>query len=122
MEGASAGARSSVDVRAGKPNVEAEIKRTMKASKIQRDVDILNHVLDDLESFMSTLKDKASAWAELEKKGKKSRRKKNDTALEALKKRAEPPTEQEFIVTYQKCRYGINLVSKLGHQDRKSVV
>lgn len=35
--------------------------------------------------------------------------------LEALKKRAEPPTEQEFIVTYQKCKYAINLVSKLGH-------
>jgi hypothetical protein len=35
--------------------------------------------------------------------------------LEALKKRAEPPTEQEFIVAYQKCKYGINLISKLGH-------
>ena len=40
--------------------------------------DILNHVLDDLERFMSTLKAKAAAWAELEKKSKKSRRKKND--------------------------------------------
>ena len=36
-------------------------------------------------------------------------------ALEVLRKRAEPPTEQEFITTYQKCKYGINLVSKLGH-------
>lgn len=35
-------------------------------------------MLDDLENFMSTLKAKAAAWAELEKKSKKSRRKKND--------------------------------------------
>ena len=34
--------------------------------------------MDDLESFMSELKNKAAAWAELEKKSKKSRRKKND--------------------------------------------
>ena len=36
-------------------------------------------------------------------------------ALEALRKRAEPPTEMEFTITYQKIKYGINLVSKLGH-------
>lgn len=35
--------------------------------------------------------------------------------LEALKKKAEPPTEEEFIVAYEKCKYGINLISKLGH-------
>ena len=89
-------------------------------------------MLYDIESFMSTLKKKAAAWAELEKKSKKSRRKKNDgiqvsfflpvaftahlsAALEALKKKAAPPTEQEFVLAYQKCKYGINLVSKLGH-------
>lgn len=32
-----------------------------------------------------------------------------------MRKRAEPPTEKEFTVTYQKIKYGINLVSKLGH-------
>lgn len=35
--------------------------------------------------------------------------------LEALRKKAEPPTETEFIRTYQKCKYGINLIAKLGH-------
>jgi len=35
--------------------------------------------------------------------------------LEALKRKAEPPNEQEFIVTYQKCKYGINQIAKLGH-------
>lgn len=40
--------------------------------------DILNHVFDDLEAFMQLLKEKATAWTELERKSQKSRRKKND--------------------------------------------
>lgn len=35
--------------------------------------------------------------------------------MEDLKKRAEPPTEEEFVITFQKCKYGINLIAKLGH-------
>ncbi len=35
--------------------------------------------------------------------------------LEALKRKAEPPNEQEFIGTYEKCKYGINQIAKLGH-------
>lgn len=35
-------------------------------------------MLDDLGSFISSLKEKAAAWVELEKKSKKSRRKKHD--------------------------------------------
>ena len=40
--------------------------------------DILNHVIDDLEEFMRYVKDKAAAWNELEKRSKKSKRKKHD--------------------------------------------
>jgi hypothetical protein len=40
--------------------------------------DILNHVMEDLDNFKFILKSKAAAWADLEKKRKKSRRKKHD--------------------------------------------
>ena len=40
--------------------------------------DILNHVIEDLENFLQVLKRKAAAWSELEKKKKKSKRKKHD--------------------------------------------
>ena len=40
--------------------------------------DILNHVFDDLEAFIMLLKQKAAAWSELERKMKKSKRKKHD--------------------------------------------
>ncbi len=36
-------------------------------------------------------------------------------AFEALRKKAEPPSEQEFTVAYRKCKYAINLITKLGH-------
>ena len=35
-------------------------------------------MFDDLEGFKQLLKDKATAWTDLEKKSQKSRRKKND--------------------------------------------
>lgn len=40
--------------------------------------DILNHVMEDLDNFISLLKSKTTAWNELEKKRKKSKRKKHD--------------------------------------------
>ncbi|CAI8029605.1 Epidermal growth factor receptor kinase substrate 8 [Geodia barretti] len=90
------------------------MRRRMKASRIQRDVDILNHVMEDLDDFKYILKSKAAAWADLEKKRKKSRRKKHD-AIEELRLRAEPPSEEEFKEVYRKCKFALNLITKLGH-------
>ena len=36
-------------------------------------------------------------------------------ALELLMAKAQPPAEEDYLVVYQKCKYAINLVSKLGH-------
>ena len=36
-------------------------------------------------------------------------------ALEALRKKAEPPSEEEFLKAYFKCKYALNLIAKLGH-------
>ncbi len=114
---------SNVHAKAPTGRTDPGIKRTMKASRIQRDVvsatfrdktghpshfdirqnnarwttfickpfltinththttqtqDMLNHVFDDLEAFMKLLKDKSTAWNELEKRKKKSKRKKHD--------------------------------------------
>ena len=35
--------------------------------------------------------------------------------LEALRQKAEPPTEAEFKETYGKCKFALNLTAKLGH-------
>lgn len=36
-------------------------------------------------------------------------------ALEALRLKAEPPSEAEFKETYSKCKFALNLIAKLGH-------
>ena len=36
-------------------------------------------------------------------------------ALEALRAKAEPPTEDEFKEAYKKCKFALNLIAKLGH-------
>jgi len=36
-------------------------------------------------------------------------------ALELLMMKAQPPAEEDYMTVYQKCKYAINLVSKLGH-------
>ena len=36
-------------------------------------------------------------------------------ALEALRAKAEPPSEDEFKETYKKCKFALNLIAKLGH-------
>lgn len=33
----------------------------------------------------------------------------------ALTQKAQEPHEAEFVIIYQKCKYGINLIAKLGH-------
>ena len=36
-------------------------------------------------------------------------------ALEALRVKAEPPSEEEFKEMYGKCKFALNLIAKLGH-------
>ena len=57
-------------------------------------------MLDDLEGFKQLLKDTAAAWAELEKKSKKSRRKKNDGIWQYT---ITHPMELYCIALFSKC-------------------
>ena len=36
-------------------------------------------------------------------------------ALEALRQKAEPPSEAQFKETYSKCKFALNVIAKLGH-------
>ena len=35
--------------------------------------------------------------------------------LDTLMRKAQAPPEAEYVLVYQKCKYGINLIAKLGH-------
>jgi hypothetical protein len=78
--------------------------------------DLLNHVIEDLESFMRKLFEVNAARKELEKIMKKTpKRKQNEAGIRKLTQKAQLPSDAEFVMTYQKIKYAINLVAKLGH-------
>ncbi|XP_059941219.1 epidermal growth factor receptor kinase substrate 8-like protein 1 isoform X2 [Mesoplodon densirostris] len=79
----------------------------------EREVDILNHVFDDVETFVSRLQKSAEATRVLEHR-ERSRRTRHREAKEGLLTlRAKPPSEAEFIDVLQKIKYAFSLLARL---------
>ncbi|XP_076588148.1 epidermal growth factor receptor kinase substrate 8-like protein 2 isoform X5 [Chaetodon auriga] len=73
------------------------------AQRIEKDVQILNCCLDDIEIFVSQLQKAAEAFSQLSHRNKKG----------MLTLRSKPPTEAEFIDSLQKLKLAFNLLAKL---------
>uniref|UniRef100_A0A8C4JHL0 EGFR pathway substrate 8, signaling adaptor n=1 Tax=Dromaius novaehollandiae TaxID=8790 RepID=A0A8C4JHL0_DRONO len=92
---------------------EHEETAEMIAARIDRDVQILNHILDDIEYFVTKLQKAAEAFAELSKRKKTKKSKKKGPGEGVLTLRAKPPPADEFVDCFQKFKHGFNLVAKL---------
>uniref|UniRef100_K7GGH1 Epidermal growth factor receptor kinase substrate 8-like protein 2 n=1 Tax=Pelodiscus sinensis TaxID=13735 RepID=K7GGH1_PELSI len=92
---------------------EHEESRAILAQKIEKETQILNCTLDDIEVFVARLQKAAEAFKQLNqrKKGKKSKKKAPAEGMLTL--RAKPPTEAEFIDCFQKIKLALNLLAKL---------
>ncbi|CAL1595722.1 unnamed protein product [Knipowitschia caucasica] len=83
------------------------------AQLIERDVQILNCALDDIEIFVSRLQKAAEAFSQLNQRNKSKKNKKKAPAEGMLTLRAKPPSEAEFIASLQKLKLALNLLAKL---------
>ncbi|KAM4553677.1 epidermal growth factor receptor kinase substrate 8-like protein 2 isoform 1-T2 [Fundulus diaphanus] len=83
------------------------------AQRIEKDVQILNCALDDIEIFVSQLQKAAEAFSQLNQRNKSKKNKKKGPAEGMLTLRAKPPTEAEFIDSLQKLKLALNLLAKL---------
>ncbi|XP_073506698.1 epidermal growth factor receptor kinase substrate 8 isoform X2 [Phyllobates terribilis] len=83
----------------------------MAEARIDRDVQILNHILDDIEFFILKLQKAAEAFSELSKRRKTKKKKGPGEGVLTL--RAKPPHQEEFVDCFQKFKHGFNLLAKL---------
>uniref|UniRef100_A0A3B4B100 SH3 domain-containing protein n=1 Tax=Periophthalmus magnuspinnatus TaxID=409849 RepID=A0A3B4B100_9GOBI len=79
------------------------------AQLIEKDVQILNCALDDIEIFVARLQKAAEAFSQLNQRNKSKKNKKKAPAG-MLTLRAKPPSEAEFIDSLQKLKLALNLL------------
>lgn len=85
----------------------------MLAQKIEKETQILNCALDDIEWFVARLQKAAEAFKQLNQRKKGKKKGKKGPAEGVLTLRARPPSEAQFIDCFQKTKLAINLLAKL---------
>ncbi|KAF4011385.1 hypothetical protein G4228_002640 [Cervus hanglu yarkandensis] len=79
----------------------------------ERDVDILNHVFDDVEKFISKLQKSAEASRVLEHRERSRRTRHREAGDGLLALRAKPPSGAEYTDVLQKIKYAFSLLARL---------
>ncbi|XP_020745274.2 epidermal growth factor receptor kinase substrate 8-like protein 1 [Odocoileus virginianus] len=79
----------------------------------ERDVDILNHVFDDVEKFISKLQKSAEATRVLEHRERSRRTRHREAGDSLLALRAKPPSGAEYTDVLQKIKYAFSLLARL---------
>uniref|UniRef100_G3SIL2 EPS8 signaling adaptor L2 n=1 Tax=Gorilla gorilla gorilla TaxID=9595 RepID=G3SIL2_GORGO len=92
---------------------QEEEPRALLAQKIEKETQILNCALDDIEWFVARLQKAAEAFKQLNQRKKGKKKGKKAPAEGVLTLRARPPSEGEFIDCFQKIKLAINLLAKL---------
>ncbi|XP_041965471.1 epidermal growth factor receptor kinase substrate 8-like protein 2 isoform X2 [Alosa sapidissima] len=94
-------------------NSEQDESHENLAHRIEKDVQILNCALDDIEIFVARLRKANEAFAQLDLRNKSRKTKKRGPAEGMLTLRAKLPSQVEFIDCLQKLKLSFNLLAKL---------
>ncbi|XP_015993740.2 epidermal growth factor receptor kinase substrate 8-like protein 2 isoform X1 [Rousettus aegyptiacus] len=94
-------------------SLDEETPRAVLAQKIEKETQILNCALDDIEWFVARLQKAAEAFKQLNQRKKGKKKGKKAPAEGVLTLRARPPSEAEFVDCFQKTKLAINLLAKL---------
>ncbi|KAL8176767.1 UNVERIFIED_CONTAM: hypothetical protein K2H54_038447 [Gekko kuhli] len=81
--------------------------------RTEQDVELLNHVFDDVEAFMGKLQKAAEAFRVLDQRKRSSRGRQREPGEGLLTLRARPPPEEEFADTLAKMKYSFSLLARL---------
>ncbi|XP_047124877.1 epidermal growth factor receptor kinase substrate 8 isoform X2 [Hydra vulgaris] len=81
----------------------------LQDAKISRDVEILNHCIEEVERFVVMLKRINEARKQLQTKKKSSKKKKENILI----LQAQPPPEHRVYDIFQKFKHSLNLLAKL---------
>ncbi|KAK2507191.1 hypothetical protein MC885_001081, partial [Smutsia gigantea] len=87
-----------------------EEPRAVLAQKIEKETQVLNCALDDIEWFVARLQKAAEAFKQLNQRKKGKKKGKKGPAEGVLTLRARPPSEAEFVDCFQKIKLAINLL------------
>ncbi|KAK7801712.1 hypothetical protein U0070_013206 [Myodes glareolus] len=92
-----------------------EEPRAVLAQRIEKETQILNCALDDIELFVARLQKAAEAFKQLNQRKKGKKKSKKAPAEGVLTLRARPPLEGEFVDCFQKIKLAINLLVSQPH-------
>ncbi|XP_007955455.1 epidermal growth factor receptor kinase substrate 8-like protein 1 [Orycteropus afer afer] len=85
----------------------------MASLQAEREVDILNHVFDDVETFVSRLQKSAEAARVLQHRERSRRNRRRAAGEGLLTLRAKPPLEAEYTEVLRKIKYAFSLLARL---------
>uniref|UniRef100_A0ABM5EI54 Epidermal growth factor receptor kinase substrate 8-like protein 1 n=1 Tax=Pogona vitticeps TaxID=103695 RepID=A0ABM5EI54_9SAUR len=98
-------AQTNKDILAGKPD--------LTFIHVEQDVELLNHVFDDIEAFVGKLQKCAEAFRVLAHRKRSARGRLRQPGEGLLTIRARPPSQEEFEDTLAKIKYSFSLLARL---------